>query len=122
MIRSLQYFAFSVPDPEVGKAFYKNFGLVGESVGNTVVMRCAGRDQDQVVLLDGSKRKRLHHIALGTDADEFDGLKRNLEARGVKLQDPPYDGAREGLWFEDPDGILPNIAVAEDVPARTEDA
>ena len=120
MIRSLQYFAFAVPDPEVGRSFYTDFGMEGESVGNSVVMRCAGRDQDQVVLLDGAKRKRLHHIALGTSADEIDGLKQNLEARGVKLQDPPYAGARDGLWFDDPEGVLVNISTAEDVPARTE--
>ena len=120
MIRSLKYFAFAVPDPEVGKEFYTDFGLVGENVGDTVVMRCVGRDQEQVVLLDGVKRKRLHHISLGTAADEIDALKRNLEARDVALQDPPYDGAPDGLWFDDPDGVLVNVQVADDAPAREE--
>ena len=120
MIRSLQYFAFAVPDPEVGKRYYTDFGLEGESIGNWVAMRCAGHEQDQVLLIDGAERKRLHHISLGTRADEIDGLKRNLEARGVKLQDPPYVGARDGLWFHDPDDLLVNVCVAEEAPAREE--
>ena len=59
MMRSLQHYAFEVPDLEVGRRFYTDFGLEGEEVGDTVVMRCAGRDQDQVVMREGPK-KRLH--------------------------------------------------------------
>ncbi len=121
MIRSLQYFTFAVPDPEVGKAFYTDFGLVGETRGNTAVMRCAGRDQDQIILIDGAKRKRLYNIGFGTRAGEIDDIAKRLEARGVKLLDPPYPDARNGLWFKDPDGVLLNIAVAEETTARHED-
>lgn len=119
MIRSLQYFALSVPDPEVGKDFYQDFGLEGETVGDTAVMRCAGRDQTQIILRGGVAKKSLHHIALGTAADEIDGMKQSLEAESVKLEDAPYDGAPDGLWFRDPDGLLVNISVADNVPARS---
>ncbi len=119
MMRSLQYYAFEVPDLEVGRRFYTDFGLDGEEVGDRVVMRCAGRDQDQVVMLEGAK-KRLHHISLGTQADEIDGIREALGARGVAFEDPPYDGAPDGLWFRDPDDLLVNLQVAEDVPARGE--
>lgn len=120
MMRSLQHYAFEVPDLEVGKRFYTDFGLEDREDGDAVVMRCAGRAQDQVVMVEGAKKKRLHHISLGTRADEIDGMKQGLEARGVELMDPPYDGARDGLWFRDPDGMLVNLCVAENVPAREE--
>jgi catechol 2,3-dioxygenase-like lactoylglutathione lyase family enzyme len=120
MIRSLRYFTFAVPDPEVGKAFYTDFGLVGETRGDAAVMHCAGRDQDQIALIDGAKRKRLYNIGFGTRAGEIDDIAKRLEARGVKLLDPPYAEARNGLWFNDPDGVLLNIAVTEDTPARHE--
>jgi catechol 2,3-dioxygenase-like lactoylglutathione lyase family enzyme len=90
-MRSLQHYAFEVPDLEVGRKFYTDFGLEGAEVGETVVMRCAGRDQDQVVMREGPK-KRLHHISLGTTADELDGMRAELAARGVAFEDPPYDG------------------------------
>lgn len=120
MIRSLQYFALAVPDPEVGRQFYTDFGLEGRADGDRVVMRCAGRDQDQVVLTGGVKRKRLHHICLGTRADEIGPIKEKLEAAGVKLLDPPYDGAPDGVWFLDPDGVLVCVCVAEEAAARGE--
>jgi catechol 2,3-dioxygenase-like lactoylglutathione lyase family enzyme len=119
MMRSLQHYAFEVPDLEVGRRFYTDFGLEGEEVGDTVVMRCAGRDQDQVVMREGSK-KRLHHISLGTSADEIDGMREALGARGVAFEDPPFDGAPDGLWFRDPDDLLVNVHIADDTPARPE--
>lgn len=120
MMRSLQYYAFEVPNVDAGRQFYTDFGMDSREDGNSVVMRCAGRDQDQVVLLEGAKKKRLHHISLGTNADEIDGMKANLESRGVALLDPPYDGARDGLWFRDPDDMLVNLCVADNAPARPE--
>jgi catechol 2,3-dioxygenase-like lactoylglutathione lyase family enzyme len=81
-------------------------------------MRCAGRDQPQIVLRDGVSRKSLHHIALGTNADEIDGMKHSLEADSVRLEDPPDGDVPGGLWFRDPDGLLVNVSVADDVPAR----
>jgi catechol 2,3-dioxygenase-like lactoylglutathione lyase family enzyme len=120
MIRSLQYFALSVPDPEIGKEFYSDFGMEGETVGETVVMRCAGRDQKQIVLRNGVAKKSLHHIALGTAADEIGGLKQALEAASVTLLDPPDGDAPDGLWFRDPDGLLVNVSVADDVAARND--
>lgn len=120
MIRSLQYFAFQVPDPVVGQDFYQDFGLVGEARDNIVSLRCAGREQDQIKLLDGAQKKRLFNIGFGVGAGEIDDMAKRLEARDVKLLDPPYDTAGEGLWFHDPDGVLIHLAVAGDTPARPE--
>ncbi|MDP6805873.1 MAG: hypothetical protein QF902_11190 [Rhodospirillales bacterium] len=45
-IRSLQHFAFAVPEPDVGRRFYEDFGLEARADGDAVVLRCEGRDQD----------------------------------------------------------------------------
>ena len=47
MIRSLHHVGFTVPDLEVGRQFYKIFGLNDQASGNDLVLRCADRDQDQ---------------------------------------------------------------------------
>ena len=114
-IRNLQHVALAVPDPSVGKRFYTDFGLVGQEYGRRIVMRCHGRDQDQVILFEGAK-KSMHHICFGTRADELAQIKQRLEARGVRLIDAPAETPADGLWFRDPDGLLVNVKVAEAAP------
>jgi len=111
-VRSLQHIALAVPNAERGRKFYKDFGLEDREVGNTVVMRCHGRDQDQVILVEGPK-KNMHHIRFGTRAPELAELKQRLERAGVRLLDPPNETPTDGLWFRDPDGLLVNVGVAE---------
>lgn len=119
MIRSFQHYGLAVPDPGVGLKFYSDFGLEGRVEGNRAVLRCAGRDQDQIVLVEGTK-KRFHHVSFGTGADEIGAIQRRIEAAGVKLVDPPFVGAPDGLWLRDLDGHLVNIRVADAAPIRTE--
>lgn len=118
-MRSLQHYALAVPDPAVGKDFYTDFGLEAREGADSIVMRCASRDQDQVMLVEGRK-KHLHHICLGTREEEIDGTKKGLEARGVELVDPPREAGGDGLWFRDPDGLLVNLRAAADVPVKSD--
>jgi catechol 2,3-dioxygenase-like lactoylglutathione lyase family enzyme len=114
-IRSLQHVALAVPDPAVGKQFYTDFGLEARDDGNRVVMRCHGRDQDQIVLVEGP-RKQAHHVCFGTRPELIDGLKKRLEQDGTKLLDAPNETPADGLWFRDRDGLLVNVRVAEPAP------
>jgi catechol 2,3-dioxygenase-like lactoylglutathione lyase family enzyme len=114
-VRSLQHVALAVPDPAVGRKFYTDFGLEGREDGNRVAMRCHGRDQDQVVLVEGPK-KRLHHLCFGASAKGLAEAKARLEKNGTRLLDPPNEAPGDGLWFRDPDGTLVNIRVAEPAP------
>ena len=114
-IRSLQYYALAVPDPAVGRRFYADFGLEGRENGKSVVMRCHGRAQDQVVLVEGPKR-RLHHLCFGTKPELLSALKKRIEASGTKLADPPNETPGEGLWLRDPDRALLNVKAAEPAP------
>jgi catechol 2,3-dioxygenase-like lactoylglutathione lyase family enzyme len=69
MIRSLQHVALTVPDLEVGRAFYSAFGLEPRALGNDLAFRCAGRAQDQIRLIEGP-RKRLNYVSFGTAAND----------------------------------------------------
>ncbi|MGH8642696.1 MAG: VOC family protein, partial [Burkholderiales bacterium] len=106
-IRSLQHIALAVPDPAAGKQFYTDFGMHARDDGKRVVMRCHGRDQDQVILVEG-KKKRLHHIGFGARAEAISGLKKRLEQNGTRLLDAPREVAGDGIWFRDPDDALIN--------------
>src|SRR6516165_9517343 len=117
MIRNLQHFALSVPDLEAGRRFYEIIGLEAAEQGRQLRLRCAGRDQDQIRLGEGPKR-RLHYLSFGTTASGLAALKAKLEAAGVALLDPPDAEAPAGIWFRDPDGVLVNLQVAEAAPAE----
>ena len=117
-IRNLQHIALSVPDVAVGRKFYTDFGMTAGERGGLTVLRCHGRDQDQVILTEG-RTKRMHHIAFGTRAEELPALKQRLEANGTKLLDPPQDAPADGVWFRDPDGLLVNVRAAESAQWRS---
>ncbi len=116
MIRNLQHLALAVPDVEAGQRFYETFGLTGSARDGSMVLRCHGRDQDQVILREGAKR-RIHHVSFGIAAVDLPGLAARLEAHGTSLLDPPYADAPAGLWLRDPDGTLVNLQPAAAQPA-----
>jgi catechol 2,3-dioxygenase-like lactoylglutathione lyase family enzyme len=116
MIRNLQHLAMSVPSLEAGRRFYAAFGLDPIERDGSLVLRCHGRDQDQIVLTEGRKR-RTRYLSFGTSAPDLVACKSMLEAQGVELLDSPDAAAPPGLWFRDPDGVLLNLQIAEAAPA-----
>ena len=117
MIRSLQHIGIAVPDLETGRAFYEAFGMETVPALDRVAMRCVGRAQDQIVLLEAPK-KSLHHIAFGTNARELQVLGARLKQAGANVVKAPFDDGAEGIWFHDPDGTLINLKVSESAPTQ----
>jgi catechol 2,3-dioxygenase-like lactoylglutathione lyase family enzyme len=122
MIRSLLHVGMTVPDLEVGRAFYELFGLQTRVTGDDLVFRCEGLAQDQLRLIEGA-RKKLSYVSLGTNAEGLNAILENLERERVRLAPGPF-GAVDGLWFQDPHGDWVNVQVAEPAsslaPASTE--
>ena len=114
-VRFLHHIALAVPDLSVGHKFYTDFGLDGRAEGNRAVFRCADRDQDQMVLVEGKSRK-LHYVSFGARPDAMPALQQRLEAAGVRLLDPPNESPGPGLWFKDVEGMLVNVRAAESAP------
>jgi catechol 2,3-dioxygenase-like lactoylglutathione lyase family enzyme len=115
MIRSLLHVGLIVPDLEVGKSFYELFGLQAHFRGNDVVMRCEGRDIDQIRLMQGP-RKKLAYVAMGTNDAGMATLKVSLQREGVAIVRSPF-GLDDGIWFQDPHGDWLNVQVAEPPPS-----
>lgn len=115
MLRSLQHAALVVPDIEAGLNFYRRMGLEEHSLGNDAMLRCPGREQDQVRLIEGG-RKQLYYVSFGTTAPELPGLQHRIELTGQRLAEPPVKLGGDGIWFHDPDGDLVNVRVGKDAP------
>ena len=120
MIRSLLHVGMTVPDLEIGRAFYETFGLETRPSGNDYVFRCPGRDQDQVRLMQGPKKK-LSYVSLGTNEAGMEVLLRKLREASVPLQPAPFDVPFGGIWFQDPHGDWLNVQVAEPAPPAVSD-
>ena len=93
-----------VPTLEEGVRFYTDAGLEAATDGHVARLRCPGQDRDSVVLLGGAPRKRLHHIALR--ADGLDAMAKGVPEAGGKVVSAPEGFESNGLWVEDPHGML----------------
>lgn len=113
MIYNLQHVALAVPDLEAGRAFYEKMGLEGRAHDDGLMFRCDGRDQDQVRLIPGTRR-RLAYVSFGAASADLKTVQGDLERRGVKPVDAPVKVNDDGLWFHDPDGDLINVRAAPD--------
>ncbi len=115
MIRSLLHVGMTVPDLEVGRAFYDLFGLETRAVGNDLVFRCEGRAQDQLRLIEGP-RKKLSYVSLGTNEEGMKKLVANLERERARIAPSPF-GDLGGIWFQDPHGDWVNVQNADPAPS-----
>ena len=117
-VRHFHHFALGVPDVQAQKTFYEDFGLVGGADGNGAIMRCVGRDQDQVVLVE-SKERTLHHLSFGATEESVADIKKRVERHAdATLVDGPNETPYPGIWFTDRDGMLYNVHVGEPAPSN----
>jgi len=83
--------------------------VVRRNNGECQTFGSQGRDQDEVVISEGSK-KRLHHVSFSVDPtriEDFEGLLNNKHIDFQKHA--PSGGCNGGIWFQDPWGIWLNL-------------
>jgi catechol-2,3-dioxygenase len=113
----LHHYALEVPDLEVADGFLRDFGLETAEKDGGLVAQCAGRDQEQVRMVEGA-RKRLHHVAFTLRPGTLDAVREALEKAGTPVTEPPAGGPEHGLWIRDPDGNAVQLLDTEPAPAR----
>jgi catechol 2,3-dioxygenase-like lactoylglutathione lyase family enzyme len=119
-VQSLLSYALAVPDIEAGRRFYTIFGLEAQERGDALALRCFGRDQDQVHLVEGGRR-RLDHLRFGTDAAGLAAIRARMKGHAVSEIDAPHGAFAGGLWLKDPDGNALNVVTQAQEPARMAD-
>ena len=92
------------PDVAPGVRFYTDAGLVADGEGDVARFQCEGQDRETIVLLGGHSRKRLHHIS--RRADDLDGIAGRVPLTGGRVVAAPEGFEDNGLWVEDPNGML----------------
>jgi catechol 2,3-dioxygenase-like lactoylglutathione lyase family enzyme len=119
-VQSLLSYALTVPDIEAGRRFYATFGLLPEDRDDALAFRCEGRDQDQVLLVEGAK-KRLNHLRFGAGEPGIAAIRARMAERGIAEIDAPHNAFGGGLWLEDPDGHAVNVRAEAARPWRSAD-
>ncbi len=117
-VKHFHHLGLTIPDVPVQQKFYEDFGLIGEETENRAIMRCIGRDQDQIILTEGAERK-LHHVSYGADEEGLAAVKKNIQDSDLAKEiDCPNDTPYEGIWFEDFEGDVYNVNVSEAAPSK----
>ncbi len=93
-----------VPELAAGIKFYTDAGLAATQHDETALLHCRGQERAAIELIGAAARKRLHHITLR--ADGLDEIAAKTPAAGGTIVSAPRGGADEGLWIEDPHGML----------------
>ena len=112
-VTSLRHVALTVPDPAVGRDFYQAFGLETHERSDKVAMRCYGRDQDQIVMLEGAEKK-IHHYSFTATDEGLNKVRERVLARNIEVFDEAPDGADNGgIWFKDFEDMWVNVTDIE---------
>jgi catechol 2,3-dioxygenase-like lactoylglutathione lyase family enzyme len=117
-VQSLHSYALTVPNLEEGRRFYTTFGLNPGERDNALAFRCEGRDQDQVFLVEGRK-KRLNHLRFGTDEGGLADVRARMKDLGLAEIDAPHKAFGDGLWLRDPNGNAINVRLEQPKPWRS---
>lgn len=111
-VHSLDQFVLTVPDLAPAQRFYGSFGLDVQEKGRSLLLKTFGHDHTWGSVVEGAKKKRLHHLSFGCYAEDIGRLKARIEGNGVQLLDPPAGFESNGFWFRDPAGMLIEVKVA----------
>ncbi|WP_346910132.1 VOC family protein [uncultured Roseibium sp.] len=110
-IHSMDAFNMIVPDLTEAETFYRTFGLDVREEGDGLGLYTFGSQHRWAILSEGS-RKKLNFLSFGLFEEDFDAMKKRIEADGVKLLDAPKGFDSNGMWLHDPHGLLIEIKVA----------
>ena len=111
-VHSLDHFSVTVPKMSVAENFYAAFGLDLKADGNQLGLTTFGNPHRWGVLTEGPAKK-LKYISFGAYEEDVAALRERIESQGIQLLDPPKGFDSNGFWFNDPDGILIEVKVAE---------
>lgn len=110
-VHSLDHFAFSVPDLDVAKHFYTEFGLDVRDNNGTLELYTFGHPHRWGIIRRG-ERKKLDYLSFGIFEDDLPHFRAHLEKSGISLIDPPDGVQSNGIWITSPDGLALELQVA----------
>ncbi len=118
-VNGLLGIGMTVPSLTEAADYYTAFGLQTADHGSALAMRCAGRDQDDITLVEGAA-KQIAYVSFGCRAEDLPDLRRRLAERDIDECAPMSGVPGDGFWFRDLFGLLVNIRTELPAAARRE--
>jgi catechol 2,3-dioxygenase-like lactoylglutathione lyase family enzyme len=112
-VHSINRFAFSVPDLDPAERFYSAFGLDTRRDRDRLDVYAHGHPHRWGSIYADGKPKKLQYLSFGAYEQDFDALKRRIEAHGACAPHPLSD--QQGAWTRDADGTPVQVVVAPKV-------
>jgi catechol-2,3-dioxygenase len=97
-----------VPEADTAKKFYGTFGLEPRERGRAIGFGSIGRTNDELLVMPGAARKRMHHLSFTIRAGDEAAFEAKLKQHGLQTASAP--APRPGLWFQDPWGTWINLS------------
>lgn len=111
-IHSMDTFTMTVPDLTVADDFYRAFGLDVREEGEGLGLYTFGSDHRWMSIAEASSKK-LNHLSFAVFEEDFEPMRRRIEAQGLRLLDAPRGVVSNGFWFFDPFGVLIEVKIAD---------
>lgn len=111
-VHSMNAFNMAVPDLKIAEDFYRAFGLDVREEGEGLGLYTFGSAQRWASIGEGA-RKKLNFLSFAAFEEDFEPMKRRIEAEGIRLMDAPRGFDTNGIWFHDHNGVLIEVKVAE---------
>jgi catechol 2,3-dioxygenase-like lactoylglutathione lyase family enzyme len=109
-VHSLDHFSVTVPDLAEASKFYEAFGLDVRPEGNALALYAFGHPHRWGLLQEG-KRKKFGNLSFGIFEDDLPGFQTRLGQLNIQRISPPPGSESNGIWFNDPDGNVIELAV-----------
>ena len=104
-IHSIGEFVLEVPALQDAERFYGAFGLEVVPEGNDLALRTRGHAHRWGRIVEGP-RKHLRHVSFHCFGEDRERFGAHLRRQGIATVTPPRGFEGDGLWFNDPDGLL----------------
>lgn len=111
-VHSLDHFCLTVPDLDVARSFYTEFGLDVRDGAAGLELYTFGNPHRWGVLRAGA-RKKLEYISFGVFKGDLERFRQKLQDQGVEFIDTPPAGEAGGIWFRNLDGVPVQVIEAE---------
>ncbi len=111
-VHSMDCFNMSVPSLENARRFYTQFGLDIREEQGGLGLYTFGHPHRWGLLREGP-RKALSHLSFGIFDDDVPRFQARLQQAGIQRLDPPPGLESNGIWFNDCNGLLVELRVAE---------